>query len=115
MYNSATYKPKAIRFRHFTSKRYATFCSLHKEVSIGCVCAEICDKQLHKSGKTAEYITLPTQKTADRETDTADLPSLLQNNILCLLTEQNSTDLVAQGQYFHAYILLIPKRPITQA
>lgn len=51
---------RAIRFKRFTNKRYAAFCSLHKVVSIGCVSKSIADKEILKAGKSLALCTLLT-------------------------------------------------------
>lgn len=39
-----------LRFRRFTRKAYAAFCSIHRHVTIGRVSRAICDRELLKSG-----------------------------------------------------------------
>lgn len=43
-------KNQTLRFRRFTSKTYAAFCSLHREVTIGCLAAYVADREMLKSG-----------------------------------------------------------------
>ncbi|MBO7502332.1 MAG: TonB-dependent receptor [Paludibacteraceae bacterium] len=40
----------ALRFRRFTHKAYAAFCSIHRHVTIGRLSRAICDRELLKSG-----------------------------------------------------------------
>lgn len=44
-------KQQGIRFRQFSHKAYAAFCSLHREVTIGRVAAYMTDLEMLKSGK----------------------------------------------------------------
>lgn len=57
---------KAYRFRRFANKAYAAFASLKKEVTIGCVSHDICDRELLKAGKTT---SLPVLKTFAADCD----------------------------------------------
>ena len=45
-------KQQGIRFRQFSHKAYAAFCSLHREVTIGRVAAYMTDLEMLKSGKS---------------------------------------------------------------
>ena len=45
-------KQQGIRFRQFSHKAYAAFCSLHREVTIGHVAAYMTDLEMLKSGKS---------------------------------------------------------------
>ena len=45
-------KQPGIRFRQFSHKAYAAFCSLHREVTIGRVAAYMTDLEMLKSGKS---------------------------------------------------------------
>ena len=45
-------KQQGIRFRQFSNKAYAAFCSLHREVTIGRVAAYMTDLEMLKSGKS---------------------------------------------------------------
>ena len=45
-------KQQGIRFRRFSHKAYAAFCSLHREVTIGRVAAYMTDLEMLKSGKS---------------------------------------------------------------
>ena len=45
-------KKQGIRFRQFSHKAYAAFCSLHREVTIGRVAAYMTDLEMLKSGKS---------------------------------------------------------------
>ena len=45
-------KQRGIRFRQFSHKAYAAFCSLHREVTIGRVAAYMTDLEMLKSGKS---------------------------------------------------------------
>ncbi|MBO5552988.1 MAG: hypothetical protein J5937_02165, partial [Paludibacteraceae bacterium] len=45
-------KQQGIRFRRFSHKAYAAFCSVHREVTIGRVAAYMTDLEMLKSGKS---------------------------------------------------------------
>lgn len=47
-----------LRFRRFSHKAYAAFCSLHREVSIGRIAAYMTDLEMLKHGKSAAAATL---------------------------------------------------------
>lgn len=51
-------KQQGIRFRRFCHKAYAAFCSLHREVTIGCVAAYMTDLEMLKSGKSVAVSAL---------------------------------------------------------
>lgn len=46
-----------LRFRRYSRKGYAAFCSLHREVVIGHVVNAIADRQMAKSGRSGEYLS----------------------------------------------------------
>ena len=50
--NNLSLTPRAIRFRRFSGKAYAAFCSMHREVTIGRVCARIANLELLKAGRS---------------------------------------------------------------
>lgn len=50
MKHTRTYKPAVFRFRRWSRKGYAVFCSLGKLVTIGHCCKSIADASLRKSG-----------------------------------------------------------------
>ena len=51
-------KQQGIRFRQFSHKAYAAFCSLHREVTIGRVAAYMTDLEMLKSGKSVAVSAL---------------------------------------------------------
>lgn len=51
-------KQQGIRFRQFSHKAYAVFCSLHREVTIGRVAAYMTDLEMLKSGKSVAVSAL---------------------------------------------------------
>ena len=51
-------KQQGIRFRQFSHKAYAAFCSLHREVTIGRVAAYMTDLEMLKSGKSIAVLAL---------------------------------------------------------
>ena len=51
-------KKRAFRFRRFSHKAYAAFCSLHREVTIGRVSGYMTDLEMLKHGKSAALIAL---------------------------------------------------------
>lgn len=53
-------KSKSIRFRRWSRKGYAVFCSLSKNVTIGRVCVSICDLSLKKSSQTSSNKVINT-------------------------------------------------------
>lgn len=56
--NKLTFKRKAFRFRQFSGKAYAAFMSIHREVTIGNVCAKIADKEMLKAGRAVALAAL---------------------------------------------------------
>ena len=51
-------KQQRIRFRRFSHKAYAAFCSIHREVSIGRIAAYMTDLEMLKSGKSIAVTAL---------------------------------------------------------
>lgn len=49
--HSAGNASRALRFRRFTAKAYAAFCSLHREVTIGTLAAYVTDREMLKAGR----------------------------------------------------------------
>lgn len=49
MHKLCTPSLSVIRFRRYSRKAYAVFCSLHRHVTIGHLACEIADRQLKKS------------------------------------------------------------------
>ncbi len=47
--NKALIQTHVIRFKRYSRKAYAAFCSMHKHITIGKLATSICDKQLAKS------------------------------------------------------------------
>lgn len=43
--------PCALRFRRFSGKAYAAFCSMHRHVTIGRVCAQVANLEMLKAGR----------------------------------------------------------------
>lgn len=43
--------PRALRFRRFSGKAYAAFCSMHRHVTIGRVCAQVANLEMLKAGR----------------------------------------------------------------
>lgn len=50
--NHFSFTPCAIRFRRFSGKAYAAFCSMHRVVTIGRVCARIANLEMLKAGRS---------------------------------------------------------------
>lgn len=78
-----------LRFKRYSRKGYAAFRSMHREVVVGHVVNDIADRQLAKSGRTAEYATVSVANgsfVAD-ETDTMDDMGVLKSTML-LVSEQ---------------------------
>lgn len=69
MQKERTLKTLAIRFRRYCRGAYAAFCSMHREVTIGCVASYIADRQLHKSTAAVVMCLLLLQTTAIAQTD----------------------------------------------
>ena len=71
--NKTTKKSRTFRFRRFCRGKFATFQSLHKEVSIGRLANYIADKKLKKSkavqsfATTAMLVCAPFSISADSE------------------------------------------------
>jgi len=73
-----------IRFRRWTRKNYAVFAGLHREISIGHISFDICEKALLKSGKKTEDIYL--EAIADNKSEVQEeLPDMV---LLQELSEQ---------------------------
>ena len=51
-------KKRVFRFRRFSHKAYAAFCSLHREVTIGRVSGYMTDLEMLKHSKSAALIAL---------------------------------------------------------
>ena len=47
--NKAQAQTQVIRFKRYSRKAYAAFCSMHKHITIGKLATALCDKQLTKS------------------------------------------------------------------
>ena len=64
-----------IRFRRWTRKNYAVFAGLHREISIGHISFDICEKALLKSGKKTQdtYFETDTDDSTEEEEDFTDL------------------------------------------
>lgn len=82
-----------IVFRRWSGKNYAVFSSLGKEIKIGQVEIEICDKAISKSSKT-EIITNLKEELLQLKNDDED-KDLLENGdleIISLLSITTNTD-----------------------
>jgi hypothetical protein len=70
---------KSIRFRRWSRKGYAVFCSLTCVVTIGCVSISISDKSLQKiSSSYSNSICLNEKESPDKLKEQADLEILVQ-------------------------------------
>lgn len=67
--NINTQTKKHIRFRRFTKKAYAVFCSLHKVISIGRLSADTSDCSLRVLTKKWSRYYLQKQNFAEQEVD----------------------------------------------
>lgn len=56
--NKHLFTKKAFRFKQFSGKAYAAFASIHREVTIGSVCAKIADKEMLKAGRAVALVCL---------------------------------------------------------
>ncbi|MDR3327377.1 MAG: hypothetical protein LBT04_04525 [Prevotellaceae bacterium] len=67
--NINTQTKKHVRFRRFTKKAYAVFCSLHKVISIGRLSADTSDCSLRVLTKKLATDYLQKQNFAEQEVD----------------------------------------------
>lgn len=98
MKHTCTYKPAVFRFRRWSRKGYAVFCSLGKLVTIGHCCKSIADASLRKSGmmSLSSCMVLGERCAEDEECppgEAVDLPLLcslsmvMSMAVLCFLCE----------------------------
>lgn len=81
--NKLTFKTRAFRFKHFSGKSYAAFASIHREVTIGNVCAKIADKEMLKAGRAVALVCLLlTSSIASAEQASPDEGEPLQEAIM---------------------------------
>lgn len=95
-----TQQNHAFRFRRFSHKAYAAFCSLHREVTIGCVATHIADLQLEKSNNNNHNSSTQTNLQLEKTTqdDNQEEIELLCNTndvVVTLIATKQSAGAVA--------------------
>jgi len=89
---------KSIRFRRWSRKGYAVFCSLTCVVTIGCVSISISDKSLQKTSSSySNSICLNETETPDKLKEQADLEIAVQQLQEMVLVEKNFESATACG------------------
>ena len=105
---------KVFRFRRFTNRKYAAFCSMHKIVNIGQVSKHVCNLELLKAGKAVAVcgmITLSISAFADdgyppesdavatelqiEEVEVSAQRSQFQSDIFRLVNQLTATEIAA--------------------
>ncbi len=91
---------QTLRFRRFSHKAYAAFCSLHREVTIGCVATHIADLQLEKSNNNNHNSSTQTNLQLEKTTqdDNQEEIELLCNTndvVVTLIATKQSAGAVA--------------------
>jgi hypothetical protein len=89
---------KSIRFRRWSRKGYAVFCSLTCVVTIGCVSTSISDKSLQKTvSSCSNSICLNDTESHDKLKEQADLEIAVQQLQEMVLVEKNFESAAACG------------------
>lgn len=103
-----TYRPRVIRFRQWSRKKYAAFCSLHRHVIMGHVRKGITEVSLTK-GLLSACTDLFSFRTENREEDLSPLPEKISKDLLQALSATFAT------QSVHTHVQPVTARCITDA
>ena len=91
-------QPKSIRFRRWSRKGYAVFCSLTCVVTIGCLSISISDKSLQKTSSSySNSICLNETESPDKLKEQADLEIAIQQFQEMVLNEKAYESAAACG------------------
>ena len=94
MNKTLSYKKNTIRFRQWSRDAYAVFASLGKEVNIGHVDMDICDRASEKNDQTKSLSNAKSECLLDESKDQEEFPEVKtehQLHLLLAITESNES------------------------
>ena len=94
------------RFKKFTRKHYATFISMHKEVTIGTLKRATIDAQMKKSHCFIQTLNMFEQSICalfENEKESAENGNILAMNLILLPISNNVTNCYPACKTYHSF------------
>lgn len=106
MFNTNTHTSQSLRFRRWSRKGYAVFCSLTCAVTIGSLAVSISDKTLQKSLISADTIfkTSPANEAEEEELDATELSATILEIQINTIQQNNSVAAAAGSKNYYSNI-----------